>query len=135
MKNFTVSSQTRFKQGVKEGRYVPYYFIFDHTGKLRYHHQAGPWHGGDGDKFQELVAELLEEVPKAAGESGDTKPLSSLRAWTNSEGKSMQAELLGVSDGVGRFRKRNGSIFNYPLAQLSEDSRKEIQALLDEDGD
>lgn len=64
MENFTVSSQTRYKRGVKVGPYVPYYFIFDHTGKLRYHHQAGPWHGGDGEKYQKLVAQLIKEIPK-----------------------------------------------------------------------
>lgn len=63
MKNLTLANQTRFpKAPVK---YVPYYLIFDHTGKLRYNHMAGPWHGGDGDKYQELVKKLLKEVPKA----------------------------------------------------------------------
>ncbi|MDA1194420.1 MAG: hypothetical protein O2894_04480 [Planctomycetota bacterium] len=43
--------------------YVPYYIIFDHTGKLRYHHMAGSYHGGDGLKLIELVDALLEDAP------------------------------------------------------------------------
>ena len=61
-KNTSVMYQTRFpKAPVK---YVPYYLIFDHTGKLRYNHMAGPYHGGDGDTYQKLVKKLLKEVPK-----------------------------------------------------------------------
>jgi len=61
-KNISVMNQTRFpKAPVK---YVPYYLIFDHTGKLRYHHMAGPYHGGDGDTYKKLVKELLKEVSR-----------------------------------------------------------------------
>ncbi len=63
MENFSLVNQTRYKRGVKVGNYVPYYFIFDHTGKLRYHHQAGPWHGGDKNTYLELVKKLIAEVP------------------------------------------------------------------------
>ena len=62
LKNASVMNRTRFpKAPVK---YVPYYLIFDHTGKLRYNHMAGPYHGGDGDNYQKLVKELLKEVPR-----------------------------------------------------------------------
>jgi len=62
LKNVSVMNQTQFpKAPVK---YVPYYLIFDHTGKLRYNHMAGPYHGGDGDNYQKLVKKLLKEVPK-----------------------------------------------------------------------
>ena len=62
-KNISVMYQTQFpKAPVK---YVPYYLIFDHTGKLRYNHMAGPYHGGDGDTYKKLVKELLKEVPKS----------------------------------------------------------------------
>ena len=63
LKNTTVMRFTDFEKAPVE--YVPYYLIFDHTGKLRYNHMAGPYHGGDGDKYQELVKQLLKEVPKA----------------------------------------------------------------------
>ena len=48
MTNVSVMHQTRYPDDVKI-TYVPYYLIFDHTGKLRYHHMAGPYHGGNGD--------------------------------------------------------------------------------------
>lgn len=61
MTNTSVMYQTDFPKAPVE--YVPYYLIFDHTGKLRYNHMAGPYHGGDGNNYQKLVKELLKEVP------------------------------------------------------------------------
>ena len=62
-KNISVMNQTHFpKAPIK---YVPYYLIFDHTGKLRHNHMAGPYHGGNGDTYKKLVKELLKEVPKS----------------------------------------------------------------------
>lgn len=62
IKNISVMDFTDFPKAPVE--FVPYYLIFDHTGKLRYNHMAGPYHGGNGDKYQKLVKELLKEVPK-----------------------------------------------------------------------
>lgn len=63
MKNVSVMRFTDFpKAPVK---YVPYYLIFDHTGQLRYNHMGGPYHGGDGNNYQKLVAKLLKEIPPA----------------------------------------------------------------------
>lgn len=61
MKNTSVMYQTDFPKAPVQ--YVPYYLIFDHTGKLRYNHMAGPYHGGDGNTYQKLVKKLLQEVP------------------------------------------------------------------------
>lgn len=132
MNNFSVSSQTQFKQGVMRGNHVPYYFIFDHTGKLRYHHMAGPWHGGDGDKYQKLVADLIREIPKDKGKGGGSKPLSKLRDWSNLNGDKLKAELLEVKEGKAKFRKRNGSIFWYELDKLSAEDRETIKDLIKE---
>ena len=128
MENFTVAHQTMYKRGVQKGMHVPYYFIFDHTGKLRYHHQAGPWHGGDGDKYQELVAQLIKEIPKQ-DKPQTNKPLTKLRDWTNTEGKTLKAVLLKVKDGKAHFRKKNGSVFWYDLDQLIREDREEIKKL------
>ena len=63
MTNTSVMYQTGFpKAPIK---YVPYYRIFDHTGTLRHNHMAGPFHGGDRDKYQKLVKKLLREVPRS----------------------------------------------------------------------
>ncbi len=65
LENTSVMFQSTFpKAPIK---YVPYYLIFDHTGKLRYNHMAGRFHGGDGDTYQKLVKKLLKEVPKKRG--------------------------------------------------------------------
>ena len=129
MANMSVMYQTRFTDEVKI-TYVPYYLIFDHTGKLRYHHMAGPYHGGNGDKYQEQVAALLKEVPKV--ERDPNEPLSGMKSWVNAEGKSIEAELLSVSDGVAKLRLRNGRTYDYPLEKLSEESRREIAEILAE---
>ncbi len=58
----TVSSQGGHPK-VKGNGYVPYYMVFDHTGKLAHHHMCGAYHGGDGLKMIEWVDELLEKTP------------------------------------------------------------------------
>ena len=124
MKNVSVTYQTRYPDDVPI-KYVPYYLIFDHTGKLRYHHMAGPYHGGNGDKYQEQVAALLKETPRKKPEG----PLTKMRTWSNEGGKKLEAELLDVVEGKARFRMKNGRVVDYPLEKLSEKSRKEIEEL------
>ena len=129
MANMSVMYQTRFPDEIKI-TYVPYYLIFDHTGKLRYHHMAGPYHGGNGDKYQEQVAALLKEAKKK--ERDPDAPLTEMKTWVNKEGKSIEAELLSVEDGVAKLRRRNGKTYDYPLEKLSEQSREEIAEILAE---
>lgn len=126
MENISVMFQTRYASELKIN-YVPYYLIFDHTGKLRYHHMAGRYHGGDGNRYQERVAELLKEVPK--NEPAPDSPLSEMRKWMNAQGRIIEASLLGVCDDNAKFRMRNGRTYQYPLKKLSGESRKEIEEL------
>ena len=58
----TVTYQGRHPQ-VKGNGYVPYYMVFDHTGKLAHHHMCGDYHGGDGLKMIEWVDDLLAKTP------------------------------------------------------------------------
>ena len=60
--NVTVSSLGGHPK-VKGNGYVPYYMVFDHTGKLAHHHMCGAYHGGDGLKMIEWVDKLLEKTP------------------------------------------------------------------------
>ena len=60
--NVTVSSMGGHPK-VKGTGYVPYYMVFDHTGKLAHHHMCGSFHGGDGLKMIEWVDELLAKTP------------------------------------------------------------------------
>lgn len=128
MGNVTVMSQTRYDD-VKI-TYVPYYLIFDHTGKLRYHHMAGPYHGGNGDQYQDEVKKLLKEVPDADAPKASPGRLTGQKTWKNKDGKEMTAALLRVEGGKAKFLRADGKAFDYPLASLSEESREEIEALL-----
>ena len=56
----TMSARHPKVQGIK---YVPYYIVFDHHGDLVYHHQGGPYHGGDGKDVLARVRTMLKEVP------------------------------------------------------------------------
>ena len=60
--NFTVTSNGSHPD-VKGNGFVPYYIIFDHTGKLHAHHMCGSYHGGDGWKMIEIVDKLLKDAP------------------------------------------------------------------------
>lgn len=62
LSNFTLSQFPGHPE-VKGNGYVPYYMVFDHTGKLRYEHMCGKYHGGDGMKCIEWVDKLIAQVP------------------------------------------------------------------------
>ncbi len=61
--NMTVTYQGRHPQ-VKGNGSVPYYIVFDHTGKMVQHHMCGNYHGGDGLKMIEWVDDMLEKAPE-----------------------------------------------------------------------
>jgi hypothetical protein len=61
--NMTVTSFGGHPQ-VKGNGYVPYYMVFDHTGKMVHHHMCGDYHGGDGLKMIEWVDDLLAKAPE-----------------------------------------------------------------------
>ncbi len=127
--NLTIMSRTDYPDDI-EITHVPYYLIFDHTGKLRHHHMAGPYHGGNGHKYQEEVANLLKEVPQKR--VAKNPALSELRQWMNAQGRIIEASLLGVNDDKAKFRMRNGRTYEYPLEKLSGESRKEIEELAED---
>ncbi|MEM7165163.1 MAG: hypothetical protein AAF581_06835 [Planctomycetota bacterium] len=60
--NVTATLQSRHP-GVTGIRYVPYYLVFDHHGDLVYHHQGGPYHGGDRKAVLQRVRKMLTAVP------------------------------------------------------------------------
>lgn len=119
--NMTITKQGRHPD-VKGNGYVPYYIVFDHTGKLRHHHMGGSYHGGDGLKMIEWVDKLLEEAPAVwlgdepfraharlakaieSGRSlgGSIKKLDALRANPDSQGRAeldrMHASLVTWRD-------------------------------------
>ncbi|MEX2579823.1 MAG: c-type cytochrome domain-containing protein [Verrucomicrobiales bacterium] len=60
------------------------------------------------------------ETGEPAGEP-DSKPEP--RQWTNREGKSITATLVGVEGEEALLRTSNGTVHRYPVAKLSEASR------------
>jgi len=65
------------------------------------------------------------EMP-AAAEGTMEKPDNALpkpREWTNREGKSISATLMGVEGDVAVLRLESGKIYRYPIANLSDESR------------
>ena len=52
-----------------------------------------------------------------------------VETWENTEGKTMEAELIEVSDESVVFKMKNsGKELRYPLEKLSEDSQKRVEA-------
>lgn len=50
------------------------------------------------------------------------------REWTNREGKSITATLLGVEGEVALLRLANGTVYRYPIENLSEESRAGLKS-------
>ncbi len=129
---------------VRGNGYVPYYIVFDHTGKLVHHHMCGSYHGGDGLKMIEWVDKLLKDAPaiylgdkpfqmiaalakkvstgKALGasvkkiEAGLVEPAD---AATKAELERLQALLVGYRDGkLARIEKMLGSQPSKALAAM-----------------
>ena len=61
--NVTVTKFTNHP-GVQGTGYVPYYMVFDEHGQLAYHHQGGPYHGGDGSAVLDRVRGMVKQLPK-----------------------------------------------------------------------
>lgn len=45
------------------------------------------------------------------------------RDWTNRDGKTIRASLLGIEGGMAILRLPNGVVYRYPVSQLSDESR------------
>jgi thiol-disulfide isomerase/thioredoxin len=72
--------------------------------------------------FDRAVKEALKTaVPeKETPATGKTNaPLVAERTWTNAEGKPLPAALLSIKDGIGTFRRKDGSTITYAIAKLS----------------
>lgn len=96
--------------------------------------------GVDGDRMplkgrhltEEEIAIITEWVAEGAGLGKGTpyavknqKPLVS-GVWTNTAGKEIEADLLGVEEGKALLRMK-GKVHRVPLEKLSEESQKKIK--------
>ena len=64
---------------------------------------------------------MPEETGKMTTE--EKAPAPAPRQWTNREGKTITATLLGVEGEFAVLRLANGSVHRYPVANLSDESR------------
>ncbi|MEM9282200.1 MAG: c-type cytochrome domain-containing protein [Verrucomicrobiota bacterium] len=52
--------------------------------------------------------------------------LAAPKEWTNLEGKTILATLMGIEGDVALLKMSNGQVYRYPIAKLSDDSREAL---------
>lgn len=73
-------------------------------------------------------AELGSLDPDAKpDESEPGAPEPAMQVWTNKDGKQIKAALLKVEGDKAVLRMENGKIYNYPIANLSEESQAKVK--------
>ena len=94
---------------------------------------------GEKGPMPEDMNDLLRDLPPSAGGTAGTKPgeddsgsdLPAMRQeedWTNVEGRTIRATLVGVEEGFALLRMTNGTVHRYPIDKLSEESRAKLEA-------
>ncbi len=100
---------------------IPRAFVFGRDGKLVF--DGNP----NAKTFEEALAKALGEgASESAASTPPAGPLIASRAWTNSDGKEIRAAVKSADATTVTFLMDNGKEVKYPLAKLSEDSRKTI---------
>lgn len=100
---------------------IPRCFVFDPEGLLVY--DGSP----SGEKFENSVKDSLKKVVAAEGKPATSGgPLIPSRDWTNTDGHTITAAVKSATSSDVTFLMPNGSAVVYPLAKLTEESRKAI---------
>lgn len=131
--------------GVTGTGYVPYYLVFDHHGDLAYHHQGGPYHGGDGNAVHDRVRNMLTQVP-VVYVGKDTFSKYSKLAKELEKGKNLKRsfaalaaalektpedpELQQLDAGVTLYRDRLIVQTTQELAVNPKEARKDLKAAI-----
>ncbi|MCB1229127.1 MAG: hypothetical protein KDN19_02610 [Verrucomicrobiae bacterium] len=102
--------------------------------------EGAPINGERGERGEmpENLADLLQDLPPSAGGTAGTNMKPSLaddalparpveQDWTNAEGRTIRAALLGVDGEVALLKTPDGRVHRYPIANLSEESRKKLE--------
>lgn len=102
--------------------------------------EGAPINGERGERGEmpENLADLLQDLPPSAGGTAGTGMKPSLadgelpkrpeeEDWTNTEGRTIRAALLGVEGDTALLRTADGRVHRYPVANLSEESRKKLE--------
>lgn len=112
---------TEGAEGPIEVTGIPRAFVFDRSGMLVF--DGNP----NGKGFEEAVTKALGEgAPAPAETAKPDAPLIATRAWTNADGKEIRAAVKAADGTTVTFLMDSGKEVKYPLAKLSEESRKAI---------
>lgn len=103
---------------VRGNGYVPYYIVFDHTGKLVHHHMCGTYHGGDGLKMIEWVDKLLKDAPAIYLGKEPFKKIGTL------------ATKVSTGKGLGASAKKLESQLAEPADAATKAELERLQAIL-----
>lgn len=111
-------------------RSVPVLVIKDHTGKTLFQ-QLGWSRSPDPARLAEIITTAQRKAgPIKPAKDEERKPVFRPEKWANTEGKSMTATFVKLSeDGKTVHFKKNGRPVTVKLDQLSEDSQERIKAL------
>lgn len=90
--------------------------------------EAGPMMAGAAQVPTEEPAQEPDEAgsPEPSASEPEPRLLAGQQAWTNAEGVTIRAAVAGIDGDTVRFVMPNGSIANYPIANLSEESRERL---------
>lgn len=105
-------------------RGIPHAFVFNRSGELVYQ-----GHPGNPD-FDKSIKSALKENSSSSSSFSSTKStiLIPKRKWTNKEGKVITASVKAVNSTTATFILNNGTVAEYALDKLSDDSRSVIEA-------
>jgi len=81
--------------------------------------EGAPINGERGEKGEMPAETDSPEKMKSA-------PAPVEQEWTNTEGKIIVATLLRVEGDVALLRLKNGTVYRYPVAKLSDESRAKL---------
>lgn len=120
---------------------IPHSCIFGSDGTLLFHGHP------DDKEFDKALKTAMKgaTASTATGDAGKDSddaaaksssafgngPLIAERTWTNAEGKPVAAALLSVTNGQGKFSRKNGSAFTYAIDKLSSSDQELISAALE----
>ena len=82
--------------------------------------------GGESD---DAAAEVAAASTTEETTSSDSGLLAESQAWTNTDGQTINAAIRKVEGDQVEFLMTDGRSIPYPLAKLSEESRKKIEEL------
>ncbi|MCB1063092.1 MAG: hypothetical protein KDN20_09250 [Verrucomicrobiae bacterium] len=95
--------------------------------------EGAPINGTRGARGElpEDMDDLLKDLPASAGGTaggavGGLPAMAKEQDWTNHEGKTIRATLLKVDGEFVFFRMADGTVHRYPVANLSDESRKNL---------